>query len=248
MVTRTESLYSWLSLPIYVWQGLSVRKNTERMEPPLISKISPRKGKGTALRILIVGDSSAAGVGVDDISHSLGGHLSKILNEKSGRPTSVQISGNNSATAGALRDHVVPNLAREEYDYISLNVGVNDAKNFHTGKRFCKEFGTLLYALQARFPHAQLIWGGIINLQNVPALPAPLNKILDIRSRILDQNGRVLCEERGALAPKSNWKVIPENFARDGFHASSLGYQRWADELADYILSIEDTRAEEPAK
>ena len=245
MVTRVESLYTWLSLPIYIWQGLAVRKKTERMEPPTYAKVPPIKGKGVPIRILIIGDSSAAGVGVDDINHSLGGHLSRILNEKSGRPTSVHISGNNSATAGALRDHVVPNLAREEYDYISLNIGVNDAKNFHTGKRFCKEFGTLLYALQARFPHAQLIWGGVIDMENVPALTAPLNKILSIRSRILDRNGKILCEERGALAPKSNWKVIPENFARDGFHASSLGYQRWADELSDYILSIEKTRAEE---
>jgi lysophospholipase L1-like esterase len=147
-----------------------------------------------------------------------------------------------------LRDHVLPNLAREEYDYISLNIGVNDAKNFHTGKRFCKEFGTLLYAILARFPHAQIIWGGIIDMEQVPTLTTPLNKILSIRSRILDRNGRILCEERGAHAPKSNWKVIPENFARDGFHASSLGYQRWADELADYILSIEDTRVEETPK
>jgi len=165
--------------------------------------------------------------------------------EKSGRPVTVQISGNNSATAGALRDHVVPNLARNEYDYISLNVGVNDAKNFHTGKRFCREFGALIYALRARFPHAQLIWGGVIDMKNVPSLPSPLNKILSIRSRIMDSNGKILCNERGALAPQSNWKVIPENFARDGFHASSLGYQRWANELADYILSIENSLAEE---
>jgi len=241
MVTKTESYFSWLALPVYVWQGLAVRKRTERMEPPDLEKTSHIKGKGTPLRVMVVGDSSAAGVGVDTAEDSLGGHLLRILNEKSKRPVTVHICGNNSATAGALRDHVVPNLAREEYDYISLNIGTNDAKNFHSGKRFCKEFGTLLYALQARFPHAQIIWGGVIDLGQVPALPNPLNKILSIRSRIIDRNGKILCNERGAFAPKSKWKVIPENFSRDGFHASSLGYERWAEELAGYILTIEQS-------
>lgn len=239
MVSKLETYLSWLFLPIYAWQGTSVRKNTIRMAPPPGDPFLSADGKGKPIRILIIGDSSAAGVGVETLQESLGGHLLEILSEKTGRPVKVRICGNNSATAGQLLNHVVPNLAPDEYDYISLNIGTNDAKNFHKGNRFCAEFGGLIYALKTKFPNAEIIWGGVIDMSKIPALPSPLNWLMNIRAQIVTNNGRILCRERGAHAPISNWQVIPENFSKDGFHASSLGYQRWAIELAEYILKLD---------
>jgi len=242
MVTRTQSLLSWLAIPVYVWQGLGVRRRTVRMSPPPAPSVLEIKGKGKPINVLILGDSSAAGVGVDTIEQSLGGHLLRLLSEKTGRPVSIRICGNNSATSAQIRDHVLPNLEPVEYDFISLNIGTNDAKNFHRGSRFCKDFGGLIYALRARFPETKIIWGGVIDLAKAPTLPSPLNWILGVRSRIIDGNGRILCEERGVLAPLSKWQAIKENFSKDGFHASSLGYERWADELAEYIVELENNK------
>lgn len=239
MVTKLEVLYSWLLFPVYAWQGTKIRGTTQRMSPP------PHKGclliKGNAkkptLNILLIGDSSAAGVGVDDIEQSLGGHFCRLLSEKTKRSVNIRIAGNNSATAGTLRDFVVPHLQHKIYDYILLNVGTNDSKNFHTGRRFCKEFGTLIYALKAKWPEAKIIWSGIIDLEKLEMLPKPLNKILGIRSRIHNKNGEILCDERGAIAPgNKDWKVITENFSNDGFHANPLGYERWARGIANYII------------
>jgi lysophospholipase L1-like esterase len=239
MTTRLQSLLSWLALPVYVWQGLAVRRRSLRLLPPETTGLIETGGKGRALRILLLGDSSAAGVGVRTIKESLGGQLPTILNKLTGRPVSMRISGHNSATSGQVRDYVVPHLSPDTYDYICLNIGTNDAKNFHRGNRFCREFGTLLYALKAKYPAAIIVWSGILDLQGVPALPTPLNRILGIRSRILNHNGRVLCAERGALAPISEWKVIPENFAVDGFHASEKGYREWAEGLAKYLADLD---------
>lgn len=239
MVTIFEVLYSWLMFPVYAWQGTKIRGTTQRMPPPTHNGNLFKKGnaKKPSLNILLIGDSSAAGVGVDTIEQSLGGHFCKLLNEKTNRSVNIRIAGNNSATAGALRDFVVPHIPYDTYDYILLNVGTNDSKNFHTGRRFCKEFGTLIYALKAKWPQAQIIWSGIINLEELEMLPKPLNKILGIRSRIHNNNGTILCEERGAIAPgNKDWKVITENFSADGFHASPLGYERWAQGIADYIV------------
>ncbi len=232
---------TWLALPVYVIQGLLVRRRAMRMQPPPCSGVYSENtnSKGKELSILVIGDSSAVGVGVDDIADSMGGQLLRILSKRSGRPIRLRISGNNSATSSDLRDYVVPNLPAETFDYISLNIGTNDAKNFHRGSRFCREFGTLLYALRAKFTGATVIWVGVIDLADVPLLPTPLNHILGIRAEVVNRNGRELCRDRGVLAPISNWQVIPENFAQDGFHAGVLGYHRWADELADYILDLE---------
>ena len=237
--SRLETFSTWLSLPVYVWQGLQVRRKSIRMPPPPRRGVIEAPGKGETLRLLLIGDSSAAGVGVDSIAESLGGLLPELLAKATGRPVRMTIAGMNSATSAQIRDHVVPHVEPRDFDFVLLNIGTNDAKNFHSGKRFCRDFGTLLYALRARFPAARIIWSGVLDLRHVPALPPALGKILGIRSRLINHNGRVLCQERGAIAPEPEWDVVPENFSRDGFHASQRGYRQWAENLAKFILTLE---------
>jgi lysophospholipase L1-like esterase len=237
--SRIETFATWFALPVYVWQGLAVRRRTHRLSPPHNAGIYSFDGEGKPLRILVLGDSSAAGVGVDRIEDSFAHHLPRMLAERSGRPVTARIAGMNSATAAQIRDFVVPHLEDREIDWIALNIGTNDAKNFHSGRRFCKDFGTLLYALRARFPAARILWSGVLDLATVPALPSPLNRILGVRSRLIDHNGRILCQERGALAPPPSWVPHPENFSSDGFHASARGYREWAEQAAAFILDRE---------
>ncbi|MEM9332923.1 MAG: SGNH/GDSL hydrolase family protein [Pseudomonadota bacterium] len=218
-----------------------MRRKSTRLAPPEQKHLVEFTGKGRPINILFMGDSSAAGVGVENFEDGVSGRLPHLLSKKSGRPIIQRTSGNNSATSGQLRDHVVPHLEHGHFDYIIISIGTNDAKNFHSGKRFCKEFGTLLYALHAKFPGSKIIWQGLIDMENVPILPTPLNKILGIRSRMIRENGKILCRERMAFAPETEWKPIPENFSHDGFHASAEGYRVWAEELADYILSFEQS-------
>ncbi len=240
MVTPFEIIFSWLALPVYVVQGLRVRNQSMRMAPPEQHSLVEIKGKGKPIRLLFIGDSSAAGVGVSDFKECVAGRTPHLLAEKTGRPVITRTCGNNSATAGDLRDEVVPHLEPATYDYVIINIGTNDSKNFHTSNRFKKEFGGLLYALNAKFPGAKPIWSGLIDVEHIPLLSSPLNKIIGIRSRILKKMGDELCFERGALYPQTKWQPIRENFSEDGFHASSRGYRLWAEELADYIADLQN--------
>ncbi len=52
--------------------------------------------------------------------------------------------------------------------------------------------------------------------------------------------GSELCYERGALFPAAKWKPVRENFSEDGFHASTKGYDEWAEELAEYIADLQN--------
>lgn len=242
MVTKFEIIKSWLGLPIYAFQGIRIRSKAMRMAPPEQLPFVEVKGKvkSKSLKLLFIGDSSAAGVGVTNFKECVAGRTPHLISEKTGRTVTCRTCGNNSATAGNLRDLIVPNLDRAEYDYIILNIGTNDAKNFNTVSRFKKEFGGLLYALNAKFPEAKIIWSGIIDVKDIPILPRPLNTLMGIRARLIKQMGNELCFERGALFPQTKWRVIKENFAEDGFHASSKGYQEWAEELSAYIADLQD--------
>lgn len=236
MKQKFAAALTWFCLPVYIWQGLKIRRETIRPTPPLPQQVMPVEGQGPPFRLLLIGDSSAAGVGVDDINASLGGQIPQLLARQSGRPVEIEIIGSNSATAGQIRDFVVPHLREQNYTHIIINIGTNDSKNFHTVKRFCKEFGTLLYALNARFPGSNIIWSGIMDMKAIPALPSPLNKILGIRSRALMACGEKLCRERLATIPDGEWNPCEVNFSEDGFHASAQGYHEWAQILAAHIL------------
>ncbi|MEM7464223.1 MAG: SGNH/GDSL hydrolase family protein [Pseudomonadota bacterium] len=237
--TRSKLFLTWLLFPVYAWQGLAIRRKTPRMQPPPNKGQYDFSGGGEKLKLLVIGDSSAAGVGVDSIEQSFAYLLPQFLNKATKRPVHVRIAGMNSAVSAQIRDYVVPNIEHQHFDYIALNIGINDTKNFHRGNQFCRDFGTLLYALRSRFPGAVIIWSGIPDMQAVPALPSPLNWILGVRSRLLDRNGRILCRERGALAPEPEWRPLPENFSSDRFHASEAGYREWAENLSAYILELE---------
>ncbi len=104
MVTPSEILFSWLALPVYIFQGLRVRKQSMRMAPPEQIPFVEVKGKGKPLNLLFIGDSSVAGVGVTDFKECVAGRTPYILAQKTGRSITIQSFGNNSATAGELRD------------------------------------------------------------------------------------------------------------------------------------------------
>ena len=213
-----------------------MRRNIQRLSPPTSQHVEPQDGIGQPIRLLLIGDSSAAGVGVDDINNSLGGHLVKYLAQRSQRPVNIRIAGCNSATSGEIRDYVLPNIEFTDFTHILLNIGTNDAKNFHTARRFDREFGTLLYAINTRFPAANLIWSGIFDMSKISGLPSPLNFILGIRSREFMRLGKILCHERLAQVPQGNWQPAKENFSVDGFHASNKGYHEWAALVGAHIL------------
>lgn len=236
-MSRLAPLLSWLALPVYVWQGLGVRRRTPRMLPasgPVRHRIA---GAEPEIRLLVLGDSSAASVGIESSEQGLAAELSRLVAAQTGRAVVWRAAGFNSATSGQIRDHVLPNLAPEPWTHIVLSVGTNDAKNFHTVSRFKREFGGLLYALRAKWPEARVVWSPVVEMTRVPALPPLLGRILEIRAGAINARGEALCFERGAV-PATRLPILDPaaGFSTDGFHASAAGYAAWAEHLLPLVL------------
>lgn len=244
---RLNGIVSWLLSPIALYLGLRVRSQTSRLLPPSGSKTGHigRAGKA-GYNILVIGDSSAAGVGVDEINQSIGPQLAQILHQKTGAAVAWRIAGANSAISEEVRDHVVPNLLRDTYTHIVLCVATNDMKNFLTDRRFKKGFGGLLYALHAKWPDTPIIWTPMLDMTTVPGLPPLLGRILQMRANIINRRGRQLCRERHAIIAPQLEATDPSGFCDDGFHASAAGYHYWAGLLAQTIL--DQTDIDKPAR
>lgn len=228
---------SWLAFPVYVWQGLGVRRRISRLPPASGPAAGNLAGAEPAISLLLLGDSSAASVGIARTENGLAARLSALIAATTGRAVSWRAAGFNSATAGQIRDHVVPNLAPDAWTHIVLAVGTNDIKNFHSVRRFKRAFGGLLYALRAKWPAAHIVWQPVIAMTDVPALPAALALLLEIRATAINAMGTRLCLERGALAAtRIDVTDAAAAFSIDGFHASEAGYRAWAEHLLPFVL------------
>ncbi|SFQ15481.1 Lysophospholipase L1 [Mesorhizobium sp. NFR06] len=234
------ALLTWLAFPLYVWQGLGVRRRTTRMLPARGPVLHEIPGQAPAFALLVLGDSSAASVGIEQSQHGLAAQLAGLIAGRTGRSVHWRAAGFNSATSGQIRDYVLPNLSAEPWTHIVLAIGTNDTKNFHAVPRFKKEFGGLLYALRAKWPEARVVWSPVLEFTRAPAMPPLLGKILEIRATRMNRMGERLCNEPGAIAAARLPITNPEaGFASDGFHASEAGYRAWAEHLVEFVLSDE---------
>lgn len=235
MNNTLAGLISWMLVPIALFKGLGVRRIVPRLPPPR-GRPKGQVGDGKAdTRLLVIGDSSAAGVGADRIEDTLGPQLAALIHQATGKPVAWRIAGANSAIAAQVRDFMVPNIEERDFTHVIITVGTNDAKNFKSRSAFKKGFGGLLYAVHARWPDAEVFWSPVVALPDVPALPASLGYILGLRAQIINAMGVQLCRERNATAIDPLPVEGPEGFAIDGFHANAAGYHHWAQHVARFI-------------
>lgn len=239
---RLAALGSWALLPVYVFQGIGVRLRSRRL-PPAIGPVRARLGGAEpAVSILVVGDSSVAGTGIARTEHGYAHQIAASLAATTGRAVAYRAAGFPSATAGQLRDAVVPNLERGPFDAVVLAVGINDAKNWHTARRWKREFGTLVYALKARYPEAAVLWSQNMSFKNVPMLPKALAATLATRGDLFNAIATQLCRERGVAVLPRFTAIAPDAFAVDGFHPSEAANRAWGEATAALLLKSDALR------
>ncbi|MBO6676898.1 MAG: SGNH/GDSL hydrolase family protein [Rhizobiales bacterium] len=241
---RLKAWASWLLLPVCFWQGLRIRRSTISLLPPNgpVDGLVGGHLTGKAYRVLIIGDSSVSSIGAADLDDGLAMQMATRLSDRLNRPIALRISGNSSATSADLRDHVVPNLPNDAFDLVFVVIGMNDAKNFHTARRFIDGFGGLIYAMKARFPSAMIAHWPISPMTIFPVLPQPLKTCLTFRSDVLDALAACLSAGRGIERFERRMTFPQSGFAADGFHVNAEGYALWAEEAVNALMSKDPVR------
>src|SRR6201986_4231044 len=122
---RPATLAAKLALPLLIAQGKQVRATALKL-PEAAGERHGVAGTGrVALRVLIVGDSSAAGVGVGTQDDAFAGQLAQSLAERTGAAVGWQLV----ATSGHTADDAARALAGTPLataDLLVTALGVND--------------------------------------------------------------------------------------------------------------------------
>jgi lysophospholipase L1-like esterase len=221
--------------PLLVAQGLWVRRVTPVLpeaEGPRTGECAP-PGGAPSLRLLILGDSSAAGVGARHQAEALAGRLPAALAARTGTAVRWRLVARTGATAREL-----PALLDEhgpvDFDIALIVVGVNDVTGLRSQRAWLADLDALAARLRAHAPRARLVASGLPPMHRFPALPQPLRAFLGGRATAFD---RALARwARGQ--PDAIHVPIPDMddpalAASDGFHPGPGAYALWAEALAD---------------
>ena len=198
------------------------------------------RGRGRTLHLAVLGDSSAAGLGVDEPAETTGAQLAGGLARELDRPvelTVVAVVGGRSAGLDAQVGAVLSG----QLDLAVIMIGTNDVTHRVPTASAARDLGRAVRTLRAA--GVAVVVGTCPDLGTVQPLWQPLKGIAGALGRRLAAEQTIAVVEAGGVALTLGDLLSPE-FARqphlwgpDRFHPSAAGYARVAEILLPSCLA-----------
>lgn len=225
-----------LQYPQAIAQALHVRRVALRLPEPKGAR-KGITGAGADLRLLVLGDSSAAGVGVAHQREALTGQLVARLAGRH-RVHWQLVAASGATTRWALKRLQSGDLGQFDLSVIAL--GVNDVKNGVPQALWARNTREILQVLAERHGLRRIYHSAFPPVGRFPLLPDPLRHILGQRAERFDRALRLIvqeCPQARVLALEMD-TLDESHMAEDGFHPGAAIYAGWA-ERVDRALARE---------
>jgi lysophospholipase L1-like esterase len=193
-------------------------------------------GLGRPVQLLVLGDSSAAGMGADNAQQTVGAIIAHGVSALSGRPvrlTNVAVSG---AESSGLDSQLAEALEEvDKPDVAVILIGANDVTHRIDKSTAIRHLEQTVSALRAT--DCEVIVGTCPDLGTIEPVAQPLRLLARRWSRDLAAAQTVAVVGAGGrtvslgdlLGPQ--FDTSREMFSHDGFHPSPAGYARVASAL-----------------
>lgn len=234
------ALLSALLAPLLLLQARHTRAVTPRLPEPQGTR-SGRVGEGSMrprLRLLIAGDSAAAGVGVLDQREALAGLLTEALAHR------FDLDWQLIARTGYDTRKLIARLQLEPpppFDVAVLSLGVNDVTGALRVGQWLQAQRELIELLCGRHEVKRVLISAVPPIGRFTALPQPLRGLLGLRAREFNLALRRTLSTWN-YGDRCAWVGLPtldqpDAMAEDGFHPGPAAYRVWA---AAITRAIED--------
>ena len=226
--------------PLLVAQALQARRRLPRLpeaDGPRCGEVGSEVGSGPALSLLILGDSSAAGVGVATQDEALAGRLAGALARRMHARVRWQLrarSGINTTQALALlRESPIGPV-----DVAVLVTGVNDVVDRIAPRHAVAARAALVEVLRRDAGVQHIVLTPVPPMQRFAGLPQPLRWMAGRDAAVHDRAMARWASSQDAVAHLPfdmhlNAKVL----AADGFHPGAQVYAVWGAVLAEHIAA-----------
>lgn len=224
-------------LPVLLPQGVYTRRVVPRLEEATGRNRGTIAGVGDPFKLVMLGESTVAGVGAGTYGQSLAAQTATSFNQHTGRTVQWHAIGQNGIRAAQVRTHLLPRL---DYcpDLICIALGVNDVTHFTTRRRWQRDLRGLFQDIHLRLGSIPVMMCGLPPLYRLHVLPQPLRWYLGARAMIFDRLTRLICGNFYHVSYLALPDLIkPAYFSSDQFHPSALGYAAWGKYVAGCLCA-----------
>lgn len=204
-------------------------------------------GSGPGLvRITLLGDSTAAGVGVRDVADTVAGHLARRL-----AGTGRRIRTGSTAIAGSDTGDLGPQVSRallgRRPDVAVILVGAEDTTHGRSLAAVRRHLGQAVARLDAA--GVAVVVGTCPDLGAVRTIAQPLRTLIGWRGRAVAGAQAEATRAAGGvpvdLAAQTGpvFRADPGAFSEDGYHPSADGYRLLAEALLPAVSDAAGTPA-----
>ncbi len=243
-------------LPIMYVQGKKIRRNVPEL-PEAKGTIGTAYSKSDKeLRIITIGESTIAGVGVKTHEEGFTGSLARQLAEKLGVNIRWKVYAKSGYTAKTVRNKILPKIAEKNADLIVIGLGGNDAFKLNNPLKWKLSISRLIRDIQAKFGNTPIAFTNMPPIKEFPAFTSTIKWTIGNLVEIL---GKELAKSVGKfkdvyyneeVLTLDEWvnklgnEAEPEDFFSDGVHPSKLTYEEWGKDFANFLLESETTRSQ----
>ncbi len=226
--------------PLIVGQAIYASKTSIKLPEPSGARMGCA-GSGPELRLLVLGDSSAAGVGVTQQADALLGQLLENLTPHF--TVRYQLHAKTGATTAQTLDRLAA-LPEQTFDVAVIGLGVNDVTSGLRRTKWILQTHRLIKVLLTRFGVKQICLTGLPPVSRFPLLPQPLRWVIGRQADRYDHASvKIASRYRAVDRIAFDMSLEDHMMAEDGYHPGPEVYRRWAQLCSNRIHAHWDRSA-----
>lgn len=215
--------------PFLFLQGQYTRRKVGLLPDAAGEKVGVVGGGDQPVKLLVIGESTVAGLGARTHSQALAGRFAEQLSDRLGRPVEWTVIGRNGVTAKRTIDELLPLVPDQQFDYILIGLGGNDVMKLSSPRKWRRDMTRLISIFRERNPEATIFITNCPMIKYAPALPQPIRAILWELSKMHDKNIKQFTADMDRVfyyhqPVDIHW----DGFWSDGIHPSEQGYADWS--------------------
>lgn len=241
-------------LPILYFQGRKIKATVPRLpEAEGIKGLSSFSSK-RVLRMLTIGESTIAGVGVKTHKEGFTGSLANELATALKTNIVWKVYAKSGYTAKRVKEKIVGLITEKSIDFVVIGLGGNDAFELNTPKKWNRDVRELIKSIRLKFKGVPIVFVNMPPIKEFPAFTALirftignlvslLGKELEKIAKDFEQVYYYTREVSSVdLIERYNLKIKSADIFSDGVHPSKTTYQIWAKDVSNFITQSKEIK------